>query len=138
MSVTWDMSVVFSGYSTNKTDRHDITEILLKVALITINLSTPYGKDRESCWFRELVTAKPCGCTVNIQIFGNIHSPENTDVNVIYLFKTNQRTTTIAIMVEEIIIVYKIKQAKQFSLSRTFDDLLLPIQQPFGIHLHPH
>jgi hypothetical protein len=50
----------------------------------------------------------------------------------------NQRTTTIAIMVEEIIIVYKIKQAKQFSLSRTFDDLLLPIQQPFGIHLHPH
>ena len=30
------MSVVFSGSSTNKTDRHVITEILLKVALITI------------------------------------------------------------------------------------------------------
>ena len=33
-------SVVFSGYpvsSTNNTDRHDITEILLKVALNTIN-----------------------------------------------------------------------------------------------------
>jgi hypothetical protein len=29
--------VVFSGYSTNKIDRHDITEILLKVALNTIN-----------------------------------------------------------------------------------------------------
>jgi hypothetical protein len=32
--------VVFSGYSvssTNKTDHHDITEILLKVALSTIN-----------------------------------------------------------------------------------------------------
>ena len=32
-SVTCDMSVVFSGYSvssTNKTDRHDTTEILLK------------------------------------------------------------------------------------------------------------
>jgi hypothetical protein len=41
-------------------------------------------------------------------------------------------------LVEEIIIVYKIKQAKQCSLSRTFDDLLLSIQQPFGIHLHPH
>ena len=27
-------------YSTNKTDRHDITEILLKVALNTITLST--------------------------------------------------------------------------------------------------
>jgi hypothetical protein len=31
--VTWDRSVVFS---TNKTNRHDITEILLKVALNTI------------------------------------------------------------------------------------------------------
>jgi hypothetical protein len=34
----YDRSVVFSGYSgcsTNKTDRHDITEILLKVALST-------------------------------------------------------------------------------------------------------
>ena len=28
--------MVFSGSSTNKTDRHDITEILLKVALNTI------------------------------------------------------------------------------------------------------
>jgi 20S proteasome alpha/beta subunit len=75
---------------------------------------------------------------VNIKIFGNIYSPENTDVNVIYLFKANQRNTTIAVMVEEIIIVYKIKQAKQFSLNRTFDELLSPIQQPFRIHLHPH
>ena len=75
---------------------------------------------------------------MNIKIFGNIYSPENTDVNVIYLFKTNQRNTTIAVMVEEIIIVNKIKQAKQFSLNRTFDELLSPIQQPFGIHLHPH
>ena len=44
LSVTCDSSVVFSGYSslvsfTNKTDRHDITEILLKVALNTINQS---------------------------------------------------------------------------------------------------
>ena len=39
------MSVVFSGYhvfSTNKTDCHDITEILLKVALNAINLNQPY------------------------------------------------------------------------------------------------
>ena len=34
MSVTWDRSVVIS---INKTDRHEITEILLKVALNTIN-----------------------------------------------------------------------------------------------------
>ena len=31
--MTCDRSVVFSGTSINKTDRHDITEILLKVAL---------------------------------------------------------------------------------------------------------
>jgi hypothetical protein len=36
MSVTCSRSVVFSGYSTNKTDCHEITEILLKVALNTI------------------------------------------------------------------------------------------------------
>jgi len=39
LSVTCDMSVVFSQYSgffINKTDRHYITEILLKVALNTI------------------------------------------------------------------------------------------------------
>ena len=37
--VTCDRSVVYSWYSsfsTNKTDRHDITEILLQVALNTI------------------------------------------------------------------------------------------------------
>jgi hypothetical protein len=42
LSVTCDSSVVFSGTpvsSTNETDRHDITEILLKVALISIGLT---------------------------------------------------------------------------------------------------
>ena len=37
LSVTCDRSVVFSRYSTNKADHHDITEILLKVALNTIS-----------------------------------------------------------------------------------------------------
>ena len=36
MWVTCDRSVVFSGPSTNKTNSHDITEILLKVVLNTI------------------------------------------------------------------------------------------------------
>ena len=39
LSVTCDRSLVFSGYSvssTNKIDRHDMAEILLKVALKTI------------------------------------------------------------------------------------------------------
>ena len=42
MSVTCCRSLVFSGYSgsyTNKTDCHDIVEILLKVALNTITLT---------------------------------------------------------------------------------------------------
>ena len=42
LSVPWDRSVVFSGTpiaSTTKTDRHDITDILLKVALNTITLT---------------------------------------------------------------------------------------------------
>jgi len=37
--VTYNRSVVFSG-PTNKTDRHDIAEILLKVVLGTINQTT--------------------------------------------------------------------------------------------------
>ena len=41
LSGTCSRSVVFSGSSTNKTDRHDITEILLKVALNTIIPKNP-------------------------------------------------------------------------------------------------
>ena len=41
LSVTCDRSVVFSGYS-NKTDRHDITEILLKPKT---NQATPLFSD---------------------------------------------------------------------------------------------
>jgi hypothetical protein len=37
LSVTCDRSVVYSGYSTNKTNRHDISKILMKVAVNTIN-----------------------------------------------------------------------------------------------------
>jgi hypothetical protein len=47
LSLTFAKSVAFSEYSvstTNKTDRHDITEALLKVALSTITL-TPFSID---------------------------------------------------------------------------------------------
>jgi hypothetical protein len=40
--MTFDRSVVFCGYSvssTNKTDHHDIAEILLKMALNTIAIT---------------------------------------------------------------------------------------------------
>jgi len=43
--VTCGRSVVFSGYSDflhHKTDRHDITELLLKVKLNTITLTVIY------------------------------------------------------------------------------------------------
>ena len=42
--VTCNISVVFSGYtgsSSNETDRHDITEMLLKVALSTMHPHRP-------------------------------------------------------------------------------------------------
>ena len=39
LSVTCDGSVVFSGHSPNKTGRHDITEIMLKVVLNTMTLT---------------------------------------------------------------------------------------------------
>jgi hypothetical protein len=42
MTGSCDRSVVFSGFS-NKTDRHDVTEILLKVVLYTITI-TPSTK----------------------------------------------------------------------------------------------
>jgi hypothetical protein len=45
------MSEVFTGFSTNKTDRHDITEILLKVALNTKNHKTI----KEITWHRSLL-----------------------------------------------------------------------------------
>ena len=50
MSVTYSRSVVFSGYSvssTNKTDFHNITEILLKVVLKSI---TPLHINANSRW----------------------------------------------------------------------------------------
>ena len=55
MSVTCDRSEVFFGYSsssTNKTDCHDITEILLKVALNTIKQTKPneYENERPLVW----------------------------------------------------------------------------------------
>ena len=35
--------MVFSGHSTNKTDHHDVIEMLLKVALNTINQTNQFG-----------------------------------------------------------------------------------------------
>ena len=43
--MTCDRSVVSPVSSTNKTDRHDVTEILLKVALNTINQTKSTDSD---------------------------------------------------------------------------------------------
>jgi hypothetical protein len=43
ITVTCSGSVLFSGYSINKTDRHDIAKILLKVLINTNNQLYPTG-----------------------------------------------------------------------------------------------
>jgi hypothetical protein len=42
--------VVFSSSSTNKTYRHDITEILLTVALDNINLTNKQTNKQSTCY----------------------------------------------------------------------------------------
>jgi hypothetical protein len=48
--------------STNKTDRHDITEVLLKVALNSKKKkyieSIPDAKEQGNCWFLKLTKVK--------------------------------------------------------------------------------
>ena len=46
LSVTWWFSPGTPVSSTNKTDRHDITEILLKVALNTITLTSHHDDNK--------------------------------------------------------------------------------------------
>ena len=55
LSVTFDRSVVFSVFScfsTNKTDRHDITEMLLKVALNPLTLTLLKYQTIESVYLK--------------------------------------------------------------------------------------
>ena len=50
-----DLRQVFSGSPTNKTDRHDITEILLKVALNTIKQTNKQIKQKSECPWAQLI-----------------------------------------------------------------------------------
>ena len=63
MSATYGMSVFVSWStpvsSTNKTDRHDITEILLKVALNTIN-QTKLNENLYTCIYLYIVLRIVC------------------------------------------------------------------------------
>ena len=63
--MTCDRLVVSSRFSTNKTDHHDITEILSKVALKNINQSTYIFKVRQTLQiirvrFSRFVFDSPC------------------------------------------------------------------------------
>ena len=65
-SVTCDRSVVFS---TNKTDRHDITEILLKVVLNTIKpINQPYVSMTATLKVFSLISFN-----IKIQLMDQIH-----------------------------------------------------------------
>ena len=53
-------------------------------------LSTTFRTDQDNSWIKELGTAVPCGCNVNIKGVSNTNNPENSDVNAMKLFDTNQ------------------------------------------------
>ena len=54
-------------------------------------LSTPYRRQREEFWIKELGTASPYGCNDNITGVGNLSSPNCSQVNVMNLFPVFER-----------------------------------------------
>jgi hypothetical protein len=73
LSVTYDSSVVFCGSpvsSTNKTDRHDITEILLKATFIELFVLQCSAPDYKRLWYLQtfdvLINRKLKGTEVSI------------------------------------------------------------------------
>jgi hypothetical protein len=58
--------------STNKTDRHDITEILLKVTLNTITLHTPFIQS--TGWIRNCCTEFALHLTTGKKQFHSINN----------------------------------------------------------------
>ena len=54
-------------------------------------LSTPFRRQREDHWIRNLGTAFPYGCNDNINNVGNLTSPLTNNVNVMGLFPNNKR-----------------------------------------------
>ena len=75
--MTCDRSVVFSASppvsSTNKTDRHDIAEILLKVALNTIKLK-PFAGNRFSGVIISVLTSSAVDHGFDLQRVGSNHN----------------------------------------------------------------
>ena len=54
-------------------------------------LCTPFRRQREEYWIKQLGTAFPYGCNDNVQSVGNLSSPQCSNVNVMELFNTSVR-----------------------------------------------
>ena len=56
------------------------------------NLSTHYHREQEEFWIKELGTASPYGCSDNVSSVGNLTSPSCSNINVMNLFPSFQRS----------------------------------------------
>ena len=55
------------------------------------NLSSPFRKQREEYWIRQLGSAIPYGCNDNIKSIGNLSSPNCSSLNVMNIFNKSSR-----------------------------------------------
>ena len=54
-------------------------------------LSTPYRREHEEYWIKELCTASPYGCIYNVSSIGNMTSPSCNNVNIMNYFPSFNR-----------------------------------------------
>ena len=89
------------------------------------SLSTPYRREREEYWIKELGTASPYGCNDNVSSIGNLTSPLCSNVNVMNLFPSFNRKK-------------RSHGTRHYTPSRNnqvlFTDLLDLVFKPLGIH----
>ena len=89
------------------------------------SLSTPYRREREEYWIKELGTASPYGCNDNVSSIGNLTSPLCSNVNVMNLFPSFTRKK-------------RSHGTRHYTPPRNnqvlFTDLLDLVFKPLGIH----
>ena len=89
------------------------------------SLSTPYRREREEYWIKELGTASPYGCNDNVSSIGNLTSPLCSNVNVMNLFPSFNRKK-------------RSHGTRHYTPPRNnqvlFTDLLDLVFKPLGIH----
>ena len=88
-------------------------------------LSTPFRRQREEYWIKELGTAHPYGCNDNISSIGNLTSPSCSTINVMNLFPSFHRRQ-------------RSHGHRHYTPARfndiSFSDLLEFLNKPLGIH----